>query len=133
MKHEILKDGAVLRIIADERERFALKEFGAHSGNEFSAISEAEALEKLIANSELEWIDPAETGDLTSAPMLGIWGSEEENSREKSGPFGAVHVGGDAGGAWYAPIVARWAYMNYQVRSFLDDLIEKGHADFAGS
>jgi hypothetical protein len=67
--------------------------------------AEFDALESLLCNSDLEWIDPSETGDLTDAPILGI---RDEN--------GAV--------------LARWGYMDYQVRSFLDDLIQDGKAVF---
>ncbi len=49
----------------------------------------AELFEELLANSNLEWIDPAETGDLTSAPMVGL--------RDGDGK-----------------VSARWAFMNYQ-------------------
>ena len=55
----------------------------------------------LIANSELEWVFPEETGDLTSAPMFGI--------RDEDGK-----------------IIERWAYMDYQVESLLGRLLDQG-------
>ena len=57
-------------------------------------------------------------------------GGEEEETREKKGPFGTVHVGGDAGGAWYAPILERWGFMQYETRSFLEVLMNEGKAVF---
>lgn len=63
-----------------------------------------EVFETLISNSELEWIDASETGDLTDAPILGIRG--------------------DSG------ILARWAYMDYQIKSPLDDLANNGEVIF---
>lgn len=87
-----------------------------------------DTLESLTANSELEWINPADTGDLTSAPMLGILG---EPGRHESGPYGCVLVGWDEHGAWHSPIVMRWAFMDYQVRSPLDDLADNGRVAFS--
>lgn len=85
---------ALERIEASADEREELRE------------SRSEDLETLTANSEFQWINPSETGDLTDAPMLGIRDGDTD------------------------VIVARWAYMDYQVRSFVDDLIEHGRAVF---
>ena len=64
-----------------------------------------EFLEDFTCNSELDWVDAQETGDLTDAPMLGIRNQDGE-------------------------VVARWAFMDYQVTSVLDELNEKGHCVF---
>ena len=37
-----------------------------------SEMLEVEILEQMLANSELDWVSPIDTGDLTDAPMLGI-------------------------------------------------------------
>src|SRR5437868_6992290 len=104
MRYEIVNEGKTLRIIADESERANLREL-KQGDNWFDlARAEGEALEHLVCNSELEWVNPADTGDLTDAPMLGIMSGDK--------------------------ILARWAYMDYQVRTFLDDLIDRGSADF---
>jgi hypothetical protein len=95
-----------------------------------TTICECEILEQMIANSELQFLDAADTSDLTGAPILGIYDLEENKSRVQSGPHGASHIGGDTGGAWYLPIVERWGYPNYQIRTFLDDLADKGEAVF---
>jgi len=68
-------------------------------------VCEIGVMEFLIYNSELEWIDPSETGDLTDAPMLGIRGEDET-------------------------VLERWAFMSYQIRSFCDDLLTTGEAVF---
>ena len=94
-----------LIIKADERERRELKELVEEKGPTIS--TEGDALESLTCNSELEWISPEETSDLTSAPMLGI--------RDESGK-----------------VLSRWAFMDYQIKSFLTDLIETGKATFIG-
>jgi hypothetical protein len=108
MQMKYTYDGNVkgcLILKADENERRELKELVEEKGT--GDLAEAEALERLIANSELDWIGEGETGDLTTAPMLGI--------RDESGK-----------------VLSRWAFMDYQVRSFLTDLIETGKAVFIG-
>ena len=108
MKYEIDRAKNTLALIADDDDRRNLAEMKADDPKQFGTIqSEIEALEPLIANSELDWIDPAECGDLTDAPILGI--------REEDG----------------VPL-ERWGFMDYQVRTFLDDLIETGRAVFTG-
>ena len=92
----------IIQVNPTEREN--LKELANESG-EFNTQSEYDSLEWLVCNSELEWIDPSETGDLTDAPMLGL---RDENGN----------------------VTARWAFMDYQVRSFVTDLIKTGKAVF---
>lgn len=65
-------------------------------------------LEPLIANSELEWIGPEEIGDLTDAPMLGIRNYNTNN------------------------VTDRWAFMDYQIISVQQRLIDDGKAVFIG-
>lgn len=135
MKHEFTPTG--LRITADEAERAALRErrdervgVGQHFG---TSADEAEALESLIANSELYQLAEGDTADLTSAPMLGILGEEATKEHSDFEPnFGIIETGHDGRYTMAQAIVARFAYMNYQVRSFLTDLIEQGYADFQG-
>lgn len=134
MKYEILPNGS-LRISATEGEMADLRE-RAKDVND-SCQLEGECLERLIANSELDWIPEGTTGDLTSAPMLGITsiGDRDAGYRMEELPadrFGEVLAGGDEGGSYYTAIIARWAYMSYQVRSFVDDLIETGECVWQG-
>lgn len=84
-----------------------------------------DVFEPLICNSELDWLNPDDTGDLTDAPMLGIL-DYETTVNEKIGPFGAV----DLGFGEFAPITHRWAYMAYESKSPLQDLLETGKAVF---
>jgi hypothetical protein len=67
-------------------------------------------LEPLLCNSELEWSRPELIGALTSAPILAISGSEDENDE--------------------APILKAWGYMDYQIRAVQEDLLEYGKAVF---
>lgn len=66
-----------------------------------------EVFEWLICNSQYEFVQPEETGDLTAAPLLGI--------RDDQGN-----------------IVQRWGFMDYQLRSPQDDLADKGRCRFVG-
>ena len=88
---------------ADCIEREAIKEIISQYGTTYQA--EAEALEHLIANSELDWIAPEEISALTNAPILGLRDNE-------GNPTNA------------------WAFMDYQIRSFLNDLVKTGEAIF---
>lgn len=100
MKHRYNEDQNLV-LILDDWDIKALKEL-----EDLRSDSQMiEFFEDLTCNSELEWVDAQETGDLTDAPMLGIRNQDGE-------------------------IVARWAFMDYQVKSVLDELKEKGHCVF---
>ena len=131
MTYTISEDRSQLTLHVDENERAALRWMREVESDDWGAVyREGELLDTLIANSELQWVDPFNTGDLTDAPLLGILGSDEERTRVKQGPHGAVCVGHDEGGPWYVPILERWGYMPYALRSFMDDLADDGRAEF---
>jgi hypothetical protein len=67
-----------------------------------------EIFEWLTCNSEYEFVQADETGDLTAAPLLGI--------RDEQGN-----------------IVQRWGFMDYQLRGPQDDLAEAGRCRFVGA
>lgn len=90
-----LNEHGCLILRADALEREELKTLRTASG-EFDSNAEAEALESLIANSELDWIAPEDIGALTSAPILGI--------RNASGAVSSA-----------------WGFMDYQLRSLPGD------------
>jgi hypothetical protein len=134
LSYIISEDRRVLTLHASEEDRQELRTMRDSDPDWGCCTMETEVCEHLLANSELHWLSAADTGDLTDAPILGILGSfDEEKTREQVGPHGAVHIGGDEGGAWYAPILERWGYEPYQVRSFLDDLVVSGCAEFKSS
>ena len=131
MKYTISDDRKNLTLICEDNEQQDLRELQNGDPTEWGTTqAECETLESLLCNSEPDWVNPADTGDLTDAPMLGIRGCDEDETREESGPYGATHCGGDEGGAWFSPILERWAFMPYAVRSFLDDLADTGRAVF---
>lgn len=107
---DILEVGTTLVITADKDDRKHLATTAAYAdeqgcGSFGSDATMIDQLGDLLANSEYDWVDPSETGDLTSAPMLGI--------REEDGS-----------------VIKRWAFMDYQVRCVLEDLVDKGECIF---
>jgi len=134
MTHEFRNNRSQLVILADAQDRAELQELKDEEPDKWGTTqAEAEQLEDLLCNCELDWINPSDTGDLTSAPMLGITGGEDEITTENKGPHGAILVGSWDGAERYAPILERWAYMQYQLRTFLEDLLDKGEAVFVDS
>lgn len=124
MKYSISPDRSKLIITADESERSEMRE------NDFKSDKALyESFEKLIANSELQWINPEDTGDLTDAPMLGILGDIGPNV---TGPRILVGAWGTPPISNYFEINERWAFMDYALRSPLEDLILKGEVVFVG-
>lgn len=91
----------------------------------------SDELEEITCNSELDWIDPMDTGDLTDAPLLGVLGEGPPVVLEKIPPhLGEVCVDWTEEGELFLPIERRWGYAPYQIRSPLDDLADKGRAIF---
>jgi hypothetical protein len=109
MKYEIKpnNDGTSrLVLYADEWDLKALRKLeDIHSDDAMVTY-----LAIFIAHTDLSWIRPEETGDLTDAPMLGI----------RQGPAGRMKI------------THRWAFMEYQVVSLLESLRDKGEAILIG-
>lgn len=131
-------DATSLTLFADEEDKAMIRELIAEEMSR-GVDAEYDALEHLICNSELSWISPTDTGDLTSAPMLGIEGGDDYAFHEDppEGCMGSKYSGRweDMDGVlrdWWSPIMAKWAFTDYQIRSFLDDLLETGEARFTG-
>jgi hypothetical protein len=131
MTYEISEDRSCLTLQVDKFEQANLQSLRKLEPEQWGTWrTEAQVLENLLGNSELDWVQPTDTSDMTDAPLLGIVGNEEERTREQTGPYGAVLAGGDEGGAWYVPILERWGYAEYALHSFMDDLANKGEAVF---
>ena len=73
MNYTISEDRTRLTLTVDPAERFELWGMDEEIHQDDTMY---EFFEHLVCNSELEWITPEWTGDLTDAPMLGIceWG-----------------------------------------------------------
>lgn len=120
-----LNQNGCLIITAEIEDQRAIRELLKIEGATHRA--ECDALESLIANSDLDWIRPEEIGALTDAPILGIRrGYMEIDSPENSDNLEAPNRSTEEA----HQVIAAWGYMDYQVRSFLDDLVETGKAVF---
>lgn len=124
------RQGTKLKIVLDPESRAELQETHDEDPEGFDANSVmVDVFENLLCNSEYTWVDPSETGDLTSAPMLGILGPETTNV-PRMAP--RREVGQWDGQTHYQEIEQRWAFMDYQLRSPQRDLLEKGFCVFVG-
>jgi hypothetical protein len=128
----ISPDRKRLTIHADAAARAELAEMRDESPEEFgSDAAMCEAFESLIANSELTWVDPETCGDMTEAPILGIWGEERPGKgNDGEAGRGSVLLSSGPNGFTVADVVERWGYMSYALRSPLADLLDKGEAVF---
>ena len=114
MKYTIKPNGDLLIQCSPETRKNVLEYKADYPEKWGTLVAEWEVLEPLLCNSDLDWCQPEEVGALTSAPMLCIRG--EENAAGES------------------EILKCWGFMDYQVRSFCDDLADKGETTFqAGS
>lgn len=114
MKHKISDDRSQLTIYVTPEEQAELRELEEIQSDK----AMADFLEPLTCNSELEWTGADESGDLTSAPMLGIYERIEIKTKNAEG--------------FTTALKERWAFMDYQVRSVLEDLRDKGECIFVG-
>lgn len=124
MNYSISPDRRLLTITADADERAELAALGEsiHSDSTLH-----DSLEHITCNSELEWVFPYETGDLTDAPMLGIFGEEGLKEHTVFAPnHGLRDTGFNGHNTTAVPIVERWAYIGYELRSFLEVLRDEG-------
>lgn len=112
MKCEVSADGMVLKVIANSDDIEDLKNLQSEDPEGFGTDEKLhEFFERLTCNSEFRFVDNLE-GDLTSAPTLALTKYDEKTDEES--------------------VYARWCYMDYQVKSPLDDLLEYGQAIFNG-
>jgi len=100
---EVLQSSRLILSIDDD-DRRALAAHLLIDG-EHPASYETALTELLFANSEYGWASAEETGDMTDAPMISI--------RDEIGE-----------------VAERWAFMDYQVVSFVEELIDYGSATF---
>lgn len=118
-----------LTIIADESERGDLAKLQAEHPDVFDGDDFMyEMLEQLFLNDCFMMLPNGVTGDLTSAPMLGILGDEETHD-EPVGDCQGLYMSGSAS---YQPVLYRWAFMNYAITSPQRDLVESGEAVWTG-
>ena len=91
-----------LKITIDEIDKKFLSEVAQNNHNELcSNKAEADFFEPYLANSDFEWVAPEDIGALTSAPILGVRGEDDE-------------------------IIEAYGYMDYAVLSMLEELDTQG-------
>lgn len=132
MNYKISDDRKRLTIFVTPEEQKELRDIEQCGGDCQCDVSMHDFLEPLTRNSELEWIPEGSTGDLTSAPMLGILGDDYEHAKLPHSRYGEILVGswGEPVQCMYKPVLERWAFMDYQVRSVLEELRDKGEVTF---
>ena len=131
LTYRISEDRTCLTLLADADARRELQEMKDYSGDAWGCLDdECEAMEHLLSNSELRWVTPDVTGDLTDAPLLAIFG---ETTDTEAGPYGSVFVGHWDDKNWHEPVLERWGYAPYALRSFLSDLLDAGEAVFTNN
>jgi hypothetical protein len=129
MNHTINKERTKLTITIDADEREMLRRMDREGPDSIQSDKAMhEFFEPLIANSELEWINPADTGDLTDAPMLGILG---ESRRDDATPRGYQGPKIYCGTGMIQPILERFGFADYQVVSVLETLRDRGEVIFS--
>lgn len=130
MRHTFNENRTRLVITADDSERETLR--GLDDIQSHKAM--IEFLEPLLCNCELEWGQAWVTGDLTDAPILWIKGEDCTVHKMPRDIAGTIFVGvrGEPPQPTYETVLERWAYMDYQVRSVLEDLRDKGEVIFTG-
>ena len=132
LKHEILPNGN-LKISADAEDLAELRRWREDDDTEFASDRVLhDAFEHMICNSELDWVNPEQIGALTEAPILGIFG--ETKPARDCGP-NCREVGGwpDENGVhtlWVEPVERAWAYLDYALRSPLEDIARYGYVVF---
>lgn len=132
MKYTTTENKLILECSPEEQGE--LREIAKRSLDHFHFRDhEVESLEGLIANSELDWIDPADTGDPTDAPILGILGKSFSDSERDGFAASTLYGWHRCGLDSYQPILGRWGYPYYKLRSFLKDLMDTGKATFLSS
>lgn len=136
MRAHILPNGD-LEIRIDEGEQMQLREHRANAADPDSGVNwESDEtmraiLEPLITNDEYDWVQPEWIGALTDAPILGIFGDEQE--AEDEAPARAVGLWHNREGelaTWILPVDKVWWYEPYQVRAPQDDLADTGRCIF---
>ncbi len=105
------KSGNLILTIDDD-DRAILQLWKDEMGNEIGSPHRFESddtmyefFDDILGNSEFTWIGPEENGDLTDAPILGIYGEPER----------------------------RYGFMDYAIVSMLERLLDTGKAVLQGA
>jgi len=129
MKTHMLPNGN-LKITVDAEERKLLRQLRHEDPDKFDSDSFMhDWFEGFIGNSEYDWAQPEHCGALTSAPMLAIYGEDTQVPEGVDTSMIAL-TGHWEGIDWYTPVLKCWAFMDYQVISVQEQLLQHGYAVF---
>lgn len=115
MKYRITENRLIITVSPAEQE--GLRAFQASDPDKFGTDNTMMVVLAMFTNHKCYfWVDPSDIGDLTSAPILALFGDEEVGpSPEEAKGKGLYLVGhyGDPIEYQYYPITHRWAFMGY--------------------
>jgi hypothetical protein len=132
---KILENGD-LEISLERGEKTMLRTYKRERPDFDSDLFMYEWFMQFIGNSEYEFTRPEYTGALTDAPMLGIYGkarpikAEEEDSMIYFNLAGAWEDSEGVMQTWVMDVLEAWAFMDYQVISVQQRLLDTGKAVF---
>lgn len=125
-----IDDHCRLVLTIDQHDKFILNEECQDHQAKLDYLEDALA-DVMIANGPFEFISPAVCGDLTDADMLAVLGEDQEHNgpafsspADTTGGVGICYARTSPGKA--CKVLARWAYMSYQVRDWREELVEFG-------
>lgn len=98
---EFIREEKGLKITIDDIDREFLSEIKEKRGEICSDAAECEFFEPFLANSEWRWISPEDICALTSAPILGTMGENDE-------------------------VAEAYGFMDYAVYSMLEEFEDNG-------
>lgn len=131
-----IDDHCRLVLTLDDQNRFILNEECQDHQAKLDYIEDS-LHERLICNDQFEFGSPAVCGDLTDADMIGVLGEDHDydgpafsSPADTTGGVGSGYVRTSPGKA--CKVLARWAYMSYQVRDWREELVETGHCVWDG-
>jgi hypothetical protein len=128
MKAKILENGD-LEISLERGEkselRLAMKESDYPESDDFMH----EWFEGFIGNSDYAFTRPDYCGALTDAPTLGIYSKERPLKDSENVEF-FMFAGAWDGQTWVMDVLECWAFMDYQVISVQQRLLDTGKAVF---
>jgi hypothetical protein len=129
MTAQILENGD-LKLSIDAEDQALLRTLRAEDPDNFqSDATMYDWFEAFIGNSDYSWVRPEEAGALTSAPMLGIYGPERELADGEDPAYLSV-TGHWDNITWVRDVMKCWAFMDYQVTSPQERLLENGEVIF---
>lgn len=133
MEHTFENGDLVITIDADTQAHLAERQ----TEDDFDSVNYMyDVFEDLVCNSNLDWISPDITGDLTDAPILGILGEAIPGS-EGDGVLAGCYPPEDCPDGepvpHYHPVIDRWGYMDYALKCPQEDLANHGKVVFQGA